>query len=103
MKKWTKEEIRENLENKDAWVFRGITAIYHYQTEYEKKITHSCEMNGVGFNRPDGHYFDSWAKHFIRLRKEDRTPELHPGAVKKLRKRILKYAGQLAKIANKEI
>lgn len=94
---WTKDEIRKNIENSDAWLCRAIRAIYRFQTEHEKCAENTLESNGVGFNGIDAAIMSSFAQQL----------EAGRGLSKKqfaiARKRMVKYSGQLTKIANKEI
>ena len=96
-KKWTKEEIREQLANNDKWLVRGLVAIYKFQTESEKASQDTHEDNGVGFNGTDAELLSSFAEQLIAGR--NLTIRQIPWA----RKKMLKYAGQLAKIANGKI
>ncbi len=93
---WTKEEIRTNLEKSDKWVMRAIIALFKYQTEDEKCIETTRELNNVGFSGCDAHIMTSFAKWI------DRGLNLTPKQMVIARKKTLKYAGQLAKIANKK-
>lgn len=93
-KKWTAEEIRQKLLTDDAWLHRGIKAIYKGQTEVEKNSDVTLEDNGVGFNGPDSRKMTFAAKFLIA--KNYLTPKMKADALK----RMPKYAGQLARIAN---
>ena len=102
---WTKEDIQEGLKTNDHWVVRGVLAIYDYQTEDEKNIEDTKHNNGVGFNGVDGHILSSFAvqiKKWENSGKKYRTP-LSPKQMKLARKKIMKYAGQLTRIANGEM
>jgi hypothetical protein len=96
-KKWNKEEIRSNLETDDRWLFRGITAIYARQTADEQATNSTNCENGMGFNGADAEYMSSIAQQVIHL--NFLTPKQKAIA----RNKMLKYAGQLARIANKKI
>ena len=100
---WTKNKIRENLEKSDVWVHKAIVSIYNFQTEEEKVIEDTTEHNGVGFNGPDGHILSSFASQIIKWDKSKFKSPLSPKQMTIARKRIVKYSGQLTKIANKEI
>jgi len=91
---WTKEEIREKLVESDNWVEKGLLAIYKYQTESEKSSEQTIDKNNVGFNGVDGGIMSSFAKWVLKGRK------LTIKQMKITRKKILKYSGQLARIAN---
>lgn len=91
---WKKEEIKTMLQTNDNAVLRGIVVIYNLQTEYEKKVGETIEHNGVGFSGFDAEFMSSLAK-FILSRGYLTDKQLEYG-----RRKIMKYAGQLAKVAN---
>jgi len=95
--KWTAGQIKTKLVEDDAWVCRGLLAIYKKQTPDEQTSETTNHNNGVGFNRIDAEFLSSLAKSFMRY--GTLTPkQIHYG-----RKRLLKYTKQLVKIANQEI
>lgn len=95
--KWTKEAIKARLEKDDKWLARGLLAIYGRQTAEEQDCGQTVEVNGIGFNGADAEILTSFA-----LQYKERG-FLTPKQLEIARKRMLKYAGQLAKIANGEI
>ena len=96
-KKWTKDAIKAKLAADDAWLIRGLLAIYAKQTDDEKNSDVTKEDNGIGFNAFDATILSDMAKQYIQLK------FLSPRQKIIVRKCMLKYAGQLAKIANKEV
>ena len=105
-KVWNKEEIKENLLHKNEWVYRGVLAIYEKQTFDEQVNERTEHHNGVGFNGIDGDIMSSFAKQIIKWNgtKYQKFPEsLSQKQTAIARKKIVKYSGQLAKIANKEL
>ena len=94
---WKKEEIKEMLQTNDNAVIRGIVVIYSLQTEDEKKVGKTIEHNGVGFSGFDAEFMSSLAK-FILKRGYLTDKQLEYG-----RRKIMKYAGQLTKVANGEL
>lgn len=96
-KSWTKEEIRDKLEHDDRWLFRALFAIYKYQTEDEKSTGQTKYYNNVGFSGVDA---DFLTKAAMRYKSGFRFSEKYVAAI---RKAMLKYSGQLAKIANGKI
>ncbi len=94
---WTKAEIKEKLETDDKWVTRGIAAIFEKQTYSEQQSDSTNENNGVGFTGVDAKILSSFAKFY------NRKGYLSPKQLVYGRKKIKKYAGQLAKIANGKI
>lgn len=103
IKVWTKEEIRENLESHDHWVTKAISAIYKYQTADEQASEETKHHNNVGFNGVDGRILSSFAKQIDNFRPGKYRTPLSPKQLKIARKKIVKYSGQLAKIANGEM
>ncbi len=96
-KKWNKLTIRAMLETNNVWVVRGLMAIYKYQTESEKAEGVTREDNGVGFNGVDSEILTSFAQQW------QARNFLSPKQLEIARKKMLKYSGQLAKIANGEV
>ena len=94
---WKKEEIKTLLQTNDKAVLRGIVVIYSLQTEDEQMVGETIEHNGVGFNGVDASFMSSLAK-FILDRGYLTAKQLEYG-----RRKIMKYAGQLAKVANGEL
>jgi len=97
---WTKDQIKTKLQNDDGWVIRGVMAIFKYQTYAEQKIEHTQDLNGVGFNGPDSFILTSFAKQLNHKKSKNRALALSQKQMYIARKKIMKYAGQLAKIAN---
>lgn len=93
-RKYTAEEIREKLQINDHWVERGILAIHNFQTTLEKNWQETTEHNNVGFNGVDAGLLSSFAE---RLNSGKTLTEKQMFWA---RKKMLKYSGQLAKIAN---
>ena len=100
----TKEMIANKIATDDRWLERGILAIFKFQTEHEKKVVGTCEFNGVGFNGVDGSFMTSIGlfihKSHYRYNKPIGTI-LSPKQKYIARKKMAKYAGQLARIAKK--
>lgn len=96
-KKWKKEEIRFRLETNNDWLIRGLLAIYDRQTQDEKSSEITVHENGIGFNGVDANLLSSYARYY---REEG---WLSKKQIEYARKKMLKYAGQLARIANGEV
>lgn len=94
---FTKEEIRKYLELDLRWLERGVLAIYKFQTEEEKLEKDTFHSNGIGFNGADAKYL-SYIAEYLKSGKH-----LSGEHIKKVRHKMLKYSGQLCKIANKEL
>lgn len=93
----TKDEAREILETQDGMVLRGVVAIFEKQTALEQGTAMTIENNGVGFNGFDANIMTSFAR---QINKRGTLTQKQFVVAKKI---IMKYAGQLARIANKEI
>jgi hypothetical protein len=96
-KKWTKAEIRNRLETDDKWLTRGLVAIYKRQTDSEQNAGMTKEENGVGFNGVDSVILSDMAKQFMN------SGSLSRRQIEFVRKLMLKYSGQLEKIAQKKL
>lgn len=101
-KVWTKEDIKNLLFKNDKAVFRGVVRIYERQTADEKAVGETAYNNGVGFSGADANILSSFARQiqeYDPLTSKFKTP-LSPKQLEIARKKIVKYAGQLADIAN---
>lgn len=91
---WTKDAIRELLAKNDKAVAKAVVAIYERQTADEQRAEQTKYHNGVGFNGTDsrrGSYYATYAKRSGRLTGK------HLDIARRM---MMKYAGQLADIAN---
>ena len=96
-KVWTEPEIKEMLLKSTHAVERGIMAIWRKQTEHEKMVERTENLNFVGFSAfhaARGTYYANWINQGNHLTGK------HIGLGRKL---ILHYVSQLTKISNKEI
>lgn len=104
---WTVEQIKYNLQNNDNWVVRAVSAVYKFQTAIEQCNNVTVEDNGVGFNAVDALLLCSFAQQIEKWNNSDpNTRHKNPLSVKQVslaRKKILKYAKQLTRIANGEV
>ena len=90
----TTEEVREILRTNDGAVVRAIQVLYDRQTATEQACRATFDANGVGFNAFDAEFLTSLARY----------TEEHGGLTRRQvaagRRAVMKYAGQLADIAN---
>lgn len=91
---WTKEEIKALLESNDKAVMRGLIVITSLQTASERETHNTVELNGVGWNKIDADLMTSFVEQ-VRAKRWLSAKQL-----KATRARLMKYAGQLAKVAN---
>ena len=97
MKKWTKDEIKNLLSSNDVAVIKGLIRIYELQTSDEQLMEGTIDNNGVGFSGFDGDFMTSVAKWFLKHGFVSEGQFVH------VKKKMMRYAGQLAKLANGEI
>lgn len=117
--KWTKQKIRANMEDTsvsargvvlgDVWVIRGMLALLEKQTPEEQQAGIAVEDNGMGFNGVDAEILTSFCeqvkRHLSKAPKADQfrySRALSPKQMEIARKKMLKYSGQLAGIANSQ-
>jgi hypothetical protein len=94
---YTTDMIRSRLKDSDQWLLRGLLAIYSKQTLDEQIQSQTRHDNMVGFNALDASFLSSLAEQYLK-KGSLTTPQ-----IKACRKAMLKYSGQLAKIANGEL
>lgn len=92
--KWNRLNIRALLERSDEAVIRGMLRIYEYQTPEEKVNGVTVEDNGMGFNGVDSDYLTNLVVYYQHHGRLSERQIFHA------RKKMLKYSGQLARIAN---
>ena len=101
---YDKGQISEMITKDQKALERAVVAIYNLQTSSEQLSRETQEHNGVGFSGCDAGYL-SYVAQYIN----DRKDEIGFGKIlsgqylTKTRNRMTKYAGQLTKIANKEL
>lgn len=91
------EDIKKMLESSHTAIIKGLIAIYNKQTEDEKREDQTKHSNGIGFSGCDAKILGNMAKYAIA------KGGLTEKQLAYVKKKIFKYAGQLTKIANKEI
>lgn len=102
-KQWSDAEIRHKLATNDKWLVRGIVAIYQKQTASERRAKSTHKRNGVGFNSVDAGFLSDLAQSAIDWKEQHGELSLTDAQIRAAREQMLKYAGQLADIANGEI
>ena len=91
---YTTEFIQEKIQTNDEWLIRALQAIFNKQTADEKMVEETRHHNKVGFTGADGNILTSMAKFY------NSKKYLSPKQIFLVRKRMVKYSKQLAKIAN---
>ena len=94
---WTSENIKEMLATNDAAVLKALVTLYKYQLPEERNLMAATVENGVGFNKVDAPYLTYMAT------KAKNNQGLKVKDIQIVRPIIMKYSGQLAKIANDKL
>lgn len=94
---WTKDEIREKINSDTRWLLRAVSAIYQKQTEDEQSGRITSHVNNVGFNGVDAEFLSQAAERY------NSGWNFSEKYINAIRRAMLKYSGQLTKIANNEI
>jgi hypothetical protein len=92
--KFTAEFIKTQMQTSQVWLEHGLLAIYDRQTSDEKECDATVHHNGVGFSPLDAELLGSFARQL-----RNGLPHLTVKQTMWARKKMVKYAGQLAKIA----
>ena len=93
-KVWKVEEIAHLLQTNDKMVIRSLMKLYGFQTDEEQDLGETTDYNGVGFNGADAPILSSIAENYLKWNR------LTPKQLALVRKKMMKYAKQLTKIAN---
>lgn len=99
---WTKTSIlgllnHEDLNIQATMVKRSLLKLYSMQTADEQAIGATTEHNGFGFNGVDAEFMSSVARQL------NEKGFITPKQGDWVHKKILKYAGQLADLANLDL
>lgn len=100
IEEWTRNDIKERLEEKNRWLIEGLITIYNKQTATEKRCKGTHERNGVGFNSADAGFLTDVAEQAVETKDKYGSPRLTEAQIKAVRDNMLKYSQQLADIAN---
>lgn len=100
---WTPERVLALMANNDTELCKCVVAIYKRQTKSEQEQYATGVWNGVGFNKFDAKILTSFAKQILANRRKGNARLLSPKQIEVARRKMTKYAKQLAKIANGEI
>lgn len=96
-KVWKKKEIKDLLNRNDVAVITGLIRIFELQTESEQIHNMTHDANGVGFSGVDGEILTSIANQYLEW------GSISEKQFEIVKKKMGKYAKQLAKIANGEL
>lgn len=104
--------IKEKLTTNDMWILKGLITIFDNQTADEQRQKTVKMDNGIGFTPADANFMCSIARGLIdrgireafELKQQLKVDIiLSEKQAYNLRKRIVKYAGQLAKEAEAKV
>jgi hypothetical protein len=102
----TKESILDLLAANDMAVVRGVEAVYARQTSDERASETTNHSNGRGFNGRDAKIGSSFAKQIKEWREAGPNARyqfpLSPKQLAVARRFMIKYAAQLALVANEK-
>lgn len=91
--------IKDNLNTSDEWVIRALKALFKKQTEDERNTGATLHHNGVGFSGFDAELLSSFAQRCLNFVPGRYSSPLSPKQMALARKKIVKYSGQLLRIA----
>lgn len=111
--------IRVSFNKNDRAVMRAIVALFMFQTESERAIQATTESNNQGFTSSDARWMTFYAKIILKVDRNETSQQTHKKVVDYLvyghdpakhreifgsymmnaRKRIHKYAGQIARVS----
>lgn len=94
---WKKEEIQQMLKDHPVAVKKAVKTIFKFQTADEQRSSDTKHQNGIGFNGVDAYIMSEFAKQL------EKGKDLSPKQFEIAKKKIMKYAGQLTRIANGEL
>lgn len=95
--KWNRDNVRAILQERDEAVLRGLTVINRLQTQDERAAKVTTHSNGVGWSGFDAEIMGHLAEWY---EEKGFLTEKQLGLA---RRKMLKYAGQLARVANGEV
>lgn len=93
-KQWTQEEIKSFIQTNDKCLYGALKKLYAEQTADEQRSGNTKERNNRGFNGTDSKFLTSVAQFLIKrgfLTDKQKVVT---------RKKLMKYAGQLTRLAN---
>ena len=90
----TKESIQTLLATNDRAIARALVVLFERQTEDEQEAHETRHTNHRGFNHADAKEGTRMARVVLNGR------PLSTQSMERARKMLMKYAGQLARIAN---
>ena len=91
---WTEDEIKHLVQTNDKVLYGALKNLYNCQTSDEKTCEHTSHQNGAGFNKVDAQVLTSITEFLIK------TGFLTSKQKELVRKKLVKYTGQLTRLAN---
>jgi hypothetical protein len=109
---WTKDSMKAAIPTaSEKWLAAAVIALWHRQTEDEKSTDSTNHHNNKGFTGADAKRLSLIAKCALANKHLDKPFSQSTGKksgksnawmVGQLQKRLIKYSGQLAMIANQK-
>jgi isopenicillin N synthase-like dioxygenase len=93
---WKKHEIEIALVMNKRFLFRSNQKLFELQTADEQNIEETLERNSIGYTKGD-------AKWLSEIAQSDMLEDYREYDWNELRDRMIKYAGQLTRLANGQI
>ena len=90
--------VKNKLATDNAWLLRGLVAIYERQTSEEQNSDQTRFNNGIGFNGVDADFLSPMAKLVLQRSKRPINEIFSDRQYACIRKSMIKYAGQLVRI-----
>ena len=99
-KKWTRTKIQDLILTNDIFVERSLCVLLARQTTDEQRYEQTGHNNGMGFTPVDAKFLTSCAKQVVASRNYPVGKRLSHKQMHWVRKKIFKYAKQLADYSN---
>lgn len=94
------DRIRTLLSTSDRAVVRALTTLYGLQTADEQQGDQTVYRNARGFNAADAEILSSFARQVHQRQAGGRAELLSPRQLVVARRKLAKYAGQLARLSS---
>lgn len=96
-KVWTEDEIKNLIQTNDRVLYNALKKLYALQTADEQNSKETRNLNGVGFNSYDAPFLSDVTQFLLK------AGFLTEPQKRVVRRKLIKYAKQLTKIANGKI
>jgi len=101
---WTVDQIKVKIAKSNVFVERSLRVLFSFQTPLEQESETTHVDNGAGFNSCDANILSSFAKQCDPIRNfRSEGNRLSLKQLNLARRKLVKYAKQLAVYANSQI